>query len=80
MEMAEDEKTKKRNELKTKKRDYSGYDDEEFAEGQAGLRRSILSKYDEELEGSQENGMGCVIICNRKLLMQVSFRSGLPIR
>lgn len=54
MEMAEDEKTKKRNELKTKKRDYSGYDDEEFAEGQAGLRRSILSKYDEELEGSQE--------------------------
>lgn len=52
--MAEDEKTKKRNELKTKKRDYSGYDDEEFAEGQAGLRRSILSKYDEELEGSQE--------------------------
>lgn len=54
VEMAEDEKTKKRNELKTKKRDYSGYDDEEFAEGQAGLRRSILSKYDEELEGSQE--------------------------
>lgn len=54
VEMAEDEKTKKRNEMKTKKRDYSGYDDEEFAEGQAGLRRSILSKYDEELEGSQE--------------------------
>lgn len=53
--MAEDEKTKKRNETKIKKRDYTGYDDEEFAPGQqAGVRRSILSKYDEELEGSGE--------------------------
>ena len=58
--MAEDEKTKKKNELKIKKRDYTGYDDEEFDEGQAGIRKSILSKYDEELEGSKD----IVSICN----------------
>lgn len=54
VEMAENERTKKRNESKIKKRDYTGYDDEEFTEGRAGIRRSILSKYDEELEGSHE--------------------------
>ena len=52
--MAELERTKKANELKTKKRDYTGYDDEEFAEGQAGMRKSILAKYDEDIEGPQE--------------------------
>lgn len=54
VEMAELERTKKANELKTKKRDYKGYDDEEFGEGQAGIRKSILAKYDEDIEGSQE--------------------------
>ena len=54
VEMAEHERTKKNNEMKIKKADYTGYDDEEFAEGQAGLRKSILSKYDEDLEGPQE--------------------------
>lgn len=54
VEMAEEERTKQRNELKVKKRDYTGYDDEEFTEGQAGIRRSILAKYDEDLEGAQE--------------------------
>ena len=54
VEMAESERAKKNNELKIKKRDYTGYDDEEFAEGQAGIRRSILAKYDEELEGAKE--------------------------
>lgn len=52
--MAELERTKINNELKIKKKDYTGYDDEEFAEGQAGVRRSILAKYDEELEGAKE--------------------------
>ena len=52
--MAEVERARKNTELKTKKRDYTGYDDDEFKEGQAGMRRSILSKYDEELEGSGE--------------------------
>jgi U4/U6.U5 tri-snRNP-associated protein 1 len=52
--MAEDERTRKNNELKTKKHDYTGYDDDEFAEGKAGMKRSILAKYDEDLEGARE--------------------------
>ncbi|KAF9532625.1 SART-1 family-domain-containing protein [Crepidotus variabilis] len=56
VEMAEEEKTKKRLELKTKKRDYTGYDDDEFEEGNQGLmKRSVLAKYDEDIEGSQES-------------------------
>ncbi|KAJ8579628.1 SART-1 protein, partial [Rhizopogon salebrosus TDB-379] len=54
VEMAEDERTRKNNELKTKKHDYTGYDDDEFAEGKAGMKRSILAKYDEDLEGARE--------------------------
>ena len=54
VEIAELERTKKRNELKAAKREYKGYDDDEFAEGQAGLRKSILAKYDEDIEGPQE--------------------------
>lgn len=54
VELAEAERTKKNNELKIKKRDYTGYDDEEFTPGHAGMKRSLLSKYDEFLEGSKE--------------------------
>jgi U4/U6.U5 tri-snRNP-associated protein 1 len=54
VEMAEAEKTKERNELKIKRRDYTGYDDEEFVEGREGMRRTVLSKYDEFLEGPKE--------------------------
>jgi U4/U6.U5 tri-snRNP-associated protein 1 len=52
--MAEAERTKERNELKIKRRDYTGYDDEEFVEGREGMKRRILSKYDEFLEGPKE--------------------------
>jgi len=52
--MAEEERTRKNNELKIKKRDYTGYDDDEFADGKAGIKRSILAKYDEDLEGARE--------------------------
>lgn len=52
--MAEDEKTKKNNDLKVKKRDYTGYDDDEFADGNAGMKRSVLAKYDEDIEGTRE--------------------------
>ncbi|CAA7267035.1 unnamed protein product [Cyclocybe aegerita] len=56
VEMAEEERTKKRLELKIKKRDYTGYDDDEFAEGNQGLmKRSILAKYDEDIEGSRQS-------------------------
>ncbi|KAJ6531811.1 SART-1 family-domain-containing protein [Mycena capillaripes] len=56
VEMAEDERTKKNNELKIKKRDYTGYDDEEFVPGHEGMKRSVLSKYDEAIDGVQETG------------------------
>ncbi|KAJ7707694.1 SART-1 family-domain-containing protein [Mycena rosella] len=56
VEMAEDERTKKNNELKIKKRDYTGYDDEEFVPGHEGMKRSVLSKYDEDINGVQETG------------------------
>ena len=54
VEMAEEERTRKNNELKIKKRDYTGYDDEEFAEGSQGMKRSVLAKYDEDIEGTRE--------------------------
>ncbi len=54
VEMAEAERTKERNELKIKRRDYTGYNDEEFVEGREGMRRTVLSKYDELLEGPKE--------------------------
>ncbi|KAJ7650239.1 SART-1 family-domain-containing protein [Roridomyces roridus] len=56
VEMAEAERTKKNNELKIKKRDYTGYDDEEFVPGHEGMKRSVLSKYDEDIDGVQETG------------------------
>ncbi|KAH9178180.1 SART-1-domain-containing protein [Lactarius sanguifluus] len=56
VEMAEAEQTKERNELKIKKRDYTGYDDEEFVDGREGMRRTVLSKYDEFLEGPKDTG------------------------
>lgn len=52
--MAEEERTRKNNELKVKKRDYKGYDDEEFAEGNQGVKRAVLAKYDEDIEGTRE--------------------------
>lgn len=54
VELAEAERTKKNQELKIKRRDYTGYDDEEFEEGKHGMKRSILAKYDEVLEGTHE--------------------------
>ncbi|KAH6913094.1 SART-1 family-domain-containing protein [Coprinopsis sp. MPI-PUGE-AT-0042] len=54
VEMAEEERRKKNQDLRIKKRDYTGYDDDEFTEGAQGLmKRSILAKYDEEIEGSK---------------------------
>ncbi|KAG2074278.1 SART-1-domain-containing protein [Suillus decipiens] len=54
VEMAEEERTRKNNELKIKRRDYTGYDDDEFGHGKAGMKRSILAKYDEDIEGPRE--------------------------
>jgi U4/U6.U5 tri-snRNP-associated protein 1 len=61
VELAEHERTRKNNELKIKKRDYTGYDDDEFTSGAPGgggveiAKKKILAKYDEELEGGGES-------------------------
>ncbi|KAF8738435.1 SART-1 family, partial [Rhizoctonia solani] len=54
IDMAEDEKDRERHELKTKRRDYTGYDDDEFLPGQAGMKRAVLSKYDEDIDGPKQ--------------------------
>ena len=54
VELAEQEKDKKNKELKIKRRDYTGYDDEEFTPGAAGMKRAVLSKNDDFLEGPKE--------------------------
>lgn len=55
VEMAEEERRQKNQDLKIKRRDYTGYDDDEFKEGSLGLKKSILAKYDEDLEGPQDS-------------------------
>lgn len=47
--MAEDDRTRKYNDLKTKSRAYTGYDDDEFLA--PGTARSVLAKYDEDIDG-----------------------------
>lgn len=54
VELAEDERTKKNKEMKIKRRDYTGYDDDEFVAGNEGMKRSLLAKYDEFLEGPKD--------------------------
>lgn len=54
VEMAEREREKQNQELKIKKRDYTGYDDDEFGPGVAGMKRAVLSKYDDFLEGPKD--------------------------
>jgi U4/U6.U5 tri-snRNP-associated protein 1 len=53
--MAEEERRQKNQDLKIKRRDYTGYDDDEFKEGSLGLKKSVLAKYDEELEGPRDS-------------------------
>lgn len=58
VEMAEEERTKKSNEMKIKKRDYTGYDDDEFTAGNEGMKRAVLAKYDEDIEGTRDTVSG----------------------
>jgi U4/U6.U5 tri-snRNP-associated protein 1 len=50
IEMVEEERRQKNQDLKVKKRGYSGYDDDEFVAGNAGVKRTVLAKYDENIE------------------------------
>jgi hypothetical protein len=54
VEMVEEERRRKNEEVKKKKKDYTGYDDDEFVSGKEGMKRAVLAKYDEEIEGSSE--------------------------
>lgn len=67
VEMAEEEVRQKNQEIKIKRRDYTGYDDEEFHDGSQGVKRTILSKYDEELEGPKESGfrLGSAVVSRK---------------
>ncbi|KAJ4477177.1 SART-1 family-domain-containing protein [Lentinula aciculospora] len=56
IEMAEEERRQKNIELRTKKHGYTGYDDDEFVDGNVGMKRAVLAKYDEEIEGVSEIG------------------------
>ena len=44
------------------RRDYTGYDDDEFAAGAAGMKRALLPKYDEFLEGPKETVSICISV------------------
>ena len=52
--LAEHERTEDRIQTKIKNKGYTGYDDDEFEEGQAGMRKKVLAKYDEDIDGPQE--------------------------
>ena len=54
VEITEEERRKKNQELKIKRKDYTGYDDEEFAPGKPGTKKGLLSKYDEVIDGERE--------------------------
>jgi len=53
VEMAEEDRRKKNQELKIKRRDYTGFDDEEFEPGKVGMSRGVLSKYDTVIDGEK---------------------------
>lgn len=52
-------------ETKAKNRAYTGYDDDEFVEGRAGMKKAVLAKYDEDINGPQE--MVCAVNSFRRL-------------
>jgi U4/U6.U5 tri-snRNP-associated protein 1 len=53
VELAEEDQRKKNQDLKIKRRDYTGFDDEEFEPGNVGIRRGVLSKYDNVIDGEK---------------------------
>lgn len=53
VEMVEEDLRQKNQELKIKRRDYTGYDDDEFEPGKVGIRRGVLSKYDTVIDGEK---------------------------
>jgi U4/U6.U5 tri-snRNP-associated protein 1 len=52
--MAEHARTDERIQTKIKNKGYTGYDDDEFEDGQAGMKKKVLAKYDDDINGPQE--------------------------
>jgi U4/U6.U5 tri-snRNP-associated protein 1 len=73
---AEHARTEQRIQNKAKNREYSGYDDDEFTEGRAGIRKKVLAKYDEDIDGPQET-VGLILIYGESRLYSCQgFRLG----
>lgn len=65
VDLAESEKDARRQELKTKRRDYTGYDDDEFGSSAvAGMKRGVLAKYDEDIDGPSESVSSNFLRCH----------------
>lgn len=58
VDLAGQEEDAKNVDLKRKKREYEGYDDDEFDPGMLGVKKKVLSKYDVDIEGAQD-GVRC---------------------
>lgn len=56
--MAEEDRRVKNTELKKKRQEYTGYDDDEFVDGNAGMKRAVLAKYDDDLGVSETVSFG----------------------
>jgi U4/U6.U5 tri-snRNP-associated protein 1 len=84
VEMAEEERRQKNRDLKIKKRDYTGYDDEEFVPGSEGMKRAVLAKYDEDIDGPKEFVRyilwlmfhDCTEVFNSRFVLLQGFRLG----
>lgn len=52
VDLAGHEDTEKNLELKRKRQEYSGYDDDEFDPSMLGVKKKVLSKYDVDIDGA----------------------------
>jgi U4/U6.U5 tri-snRNP-associated protein 1 len=77
VEMAEEERRQTNEDLKKKRREYTGYDDEEFAEGNAGMKRAVLAKYDEDIDGSGETV--CPVLACKVTCITPAFRASVSV-
>jgi U4/U6.U5 tri-snRNP-associated protein 1 len=74
--MAEEERRQKNQELKVKKRGYTGYDDDEFVAGNEGMKRGVLAKYDEDIEGTKDTVRHTYFLCHSRSHSLQGFRLG----
>lgn len=61
VEINQEERRKKNQELEIKRRDYRRYDDERFASSQPSIKRNVLSKYEEDTDGETKRFVECFL-------------------